>query len=130
MIKKIFVVLSIILLACRSSYADNSDKLKRTDVWKVFNKVRYVAFGKFQKIDVYGEKPDLTEICYISKGIVYIFYYKDKNNKGLSHIEKMEHAKIINPGINRISYEKSKDNGFGFFKLWYYGKIELSIGSS
>jgi hypothetical protein len=101
---------------------------KRKEIWKDFHKVRFNKFGKFQKINLYAENNPLTKICFICDQGLFIYYHKDPNHDGLSHIDRVEHAKsLVYDRINRITYEKWKD--LGFFRLWYYETEELSIGS-
>ena len=118
------------LLICGTIQANDTTEKERKVVWKAFHEVRFAKFGKFQHVDVYAEKPDFSQICYMNDGVVYIFYYKDPNKEGVSHIQQAKHAKVINPKINRITYIKSKDLKTGSFQLWHYENLELSMGSS
>jgi hypothetical protein len=126
----IMALLCITLPVFSEDYKSTSEKLekKRKEVWEEFHKVRFEKFGKFQKIDLYAENDSLTEICFICDKGLFIYYYRDSNNNGISHIEPVVHAKVVKyDTINRITYEKWNSNGF--FKLWYYETEELSIGA-
>lgn len=95
---------------------------KRKGLWKEFHKARYPYFGKAQKVDLYAENHALTRICFICDHGLYIFYWQ----KSEARIEKIEPAKFLKyDQINRIIYEKN--GGKGFFQLWHYETMELSI---
>ena len=101
-----------------------SHEEKRKKLWKDFNKIRLEKFGGFQEIDLYAEDNSLTRICFICDKGLFVFY----RNKSESYIEKIKHTKLIKyDKINRITY--GEINNFGFFKLWYYETVELSVGA-
>ena len=136
----ILTLFLLLYLACYSAAQDDikteskKDSLKNTsfeekgkELWKVFHKVRFKKFGKFQDIDLYAENVALTRICFICDKGLFIFYW----DKGEGHIEQINPAKLMMyDRINRITFEEAKNKeGLGFFKLWYYETEELSIGS-
>lgn len=97
----------------------------RKEVWKAFNQTRLEKFGKLLKINLYAESDSLSAICFICEKGLFVYYHNDSNNKGLNHIEPVEHAKLlVYSSINRITYD-SKDK---YFELWSNGTKELSIG--
>ena len=127
----LILVTWVLSLSAVSSEVDTTtEAIKRDQVWKEFHEVRYKMFGKFQDVDVYAENKNLTRICYISNGQVFMYYHKDPNNNGVSRVERVMHGKVISPRINRITYRTSENTRAGAFILWYYETAELSIGSS
>ena len=49
----------------KDSLKNTSFEEKGKELWKVFHKVRFKKFGKFQDIDLYAENVALTRICFI-----------------------------------------------------------------
>jgi hypothetical protein len=75
-----------------------------------------------KKIEVYAENPSGTEICFRSGGQTYLFTIRT----GKAHL--VEHAKVIAPEINCITFEKG-NGALGGFVLWHYGEAQLSVGA-
>jgi hypothetical protein len=88
---------------------------KRSALWR---KLMGACPPEHREIQVYATNPELTLVCFRSGR--QIFTYSTKTGK----VERVVHAKKISPDINRITYHND-----GFFRLWYYGRVELRIGA-
>jgi len=125
----LLLTISISLSSANESNIIHS-KFSREEVWKEFHEVRYKQFGRFQEIQVYAESSDLSRICYIADKQIFMYKHKDKIKEGISHIEPVQHAKLI-PNIdlvNRITFKETERSQYGVFQIWYYETLELSIG--
>jgi hypothetical protein len=131
-LNRMFFWLAITVLAAAPEYgrgADESDQRPRQGVGattargrsKVWQALLKAWPYKENKIDLYAENPSSTEVCFRSRGQTYLFTLRT------GKAQLVEHAKVIAPDINCITFEKG-NRGLGAFILWHYGDAQLSIG--
>jgi hypothetical protein len=109
----------------KTDYKYSEKDEKKQGLWKDFYKTQIEYFGEIQEINLYAENDSFTKICFICEKGLFVFSW----NKSEGNIEKTIHAKHISyKNINRITFERN--NGLGFFKLWYNQREELAIGAS
>lgn len=89
---------------------------KRTALWQALMEA---CPQEYREIEVYGENPALTQVCFRSKGVTLLFDARREK------VEVQNHVKML-PRINRVTYRE--DASGGVFLLWYYGQLELSLG--
>lgn len=75
---------------------------------------------KYKEIDVDAGNAALTQVLFRSQGTTLTF------SLATGKVEPVLHMKAL-PRINRITYEQNKSGGF--FALWYYGTMELSVSA-
>ena len=92
---------------------------QRTKLWQALLKS---WSSKEKKIEVYAENPTCTEVCFRSDGQTYLFTTRT------GKVHHVEHAKVIAPEINCITYEPGK-GGLGAFILWHSGDRQLAVGA-
>ena len=103
----------------RSIHAGETDsvRIKRRALWEAME----MALPQgFDRIDAYGETPQLDAILFRSQGRTILFRLSDHQAGEVQHMAE--------PGlINRITFEDSGDDGE--WVLWFNGKPQATIDS-
>lgn len=128
---KLWYVIAILQISVFPVFAEGNKSAsggtgKRREVWAEFYQISILKFGKLPKINIYGENDSLSKICFICDKGLFIYYHRDSVRNGISHIERVSHAKFLRyDAINRISF-RHEDNR-EWFDLWYNETRELSF---
>jgi hypothetical protein len=108
------------LIQSKNAYQNSKEWSSRRALWKGFGK----DVGFKQKISLYGENEKLDRILYILRnekdGWPTVYFYDLSTAKS----DVVTIQKILNPQINRITYEQ------GQFIIWANGQVELYLPSS
>lgn len=124
--KRIPIIMLIFIICATSVFtgAQNvslTENEKRRILWEAFFKKKP---GKILKIDVYGENPSLTAVCFRSMGVTYLFDLRT------NRFSPVNHAKLLPKGsVNNIIFLKDKKTSLGAFILSYNGSLQLSISA-
>jgi hypothetical protein len=101
--------------------AAQATESKRADLWKAFGKALPDGVT-WQAIDVYAENASLSQICFRSRGVTYVF------DLASGKTQPVLHAKALpDRSVNAITFLEGKAGGA--FILWSNGTQQLSISA-